>query len=747
MSIFNTNAKPPRNKRPLGIDERRTAQHEQGVPIPVWFGTQRIGVTMLTEPFNRVVEPIGEQKKGAPQQSNNYATVVMALGHGPLTVLKQVWVDEDLWWDGPLARGVDEDSVPITIEDFGSGTLYWGTETQPIDPTLDALGIGHPAYRGIAYMVFPKAFLGQYSDSVPHFEVVANRQSLVYPYGAANDLDVNPMEAVMEVCMNPRFGRALADTGLVDGTNIASVATRLNAEGLSLSPILDNHVTLREFFDQIAEYINGWYRLDGFGKLIWGLFRDEGGGGTLVSETDMLSEPVLKLGSWNDTASAAQVVYTNSQRYWMPEATPPGFDAVNATITGITKQPVYERRWITDPSIAMRMANVLAQRNGRPWSTATLPLRPSKFPGLAPGDLLRLAYGHLGLNGQQVRVKTVEIAEPGVPELRAEVTTDVGSLSAAYHTPNDYVPPSSTSLTPVPADFEDLWELPASIGGSNRYPTIALLCAQPTLFTDSFFGWIQVSGGGYDRLSPPSSTGFAVRAKVITAVGTSGNIEVELMGVDVTLAKFSAADFTEGRVVAWCGGETVRVTAFTLLATRQFRLTATRGYYGTTPASLSVDDPVWLVNVRQLYTYILRVGAATSITMKIQPAVRRTGVDLADCDPLTITGDPANLLLPPPGDLQAFGLSSPTWTGTLDIPITWNSNDDHGPVLTVLEFWDPAGPTLVATVTVVVGQEEYVWDYATAVAALGGTPITFEIHAKHRSGSRIGGATVITVTR
>ena len=750
MSFFNSQNKAPRSKRPLGLDERRTAQHEQGNPVPVWWGTQRIGVTALVEPFNRTVKPAAGQKKGSKSPGDNYAAVAFVLGHGPLDVLREIWVDEDLWWSGELTRGVDEDSVAITIEDFGSGTLYWGTDAQTTDPTLDALAVGHPAYRGIAYMVFPTAYLGQNRDTVPNFEVVASRWG-VYPDGwtggaAANGLDVGPMDPVVEVMTSARLGRGLEDTDLIDLAGMATVGSVLAAEGLSLSPILDGQTTLRGFFAELAEYIDGWFRTDGDGRLAWGLLRYTGYWGPVLAESAMLGEPELRVGSWLDTAAVAQVTYTNSERYWMPEVVL-GVDSVNATITGTTKQPTYERRWVTDPEVAAKLADVIAQRNGRPWTTGTLQLRPSQVPGIEPGGIYRLSYGHLSLIAKPFRVVSVDIPDPGSPMVSAEITFDVGRLNGVYAAPPTYAAPASATLEPIAPAYQALWVLPSGIGGSDQYPVLALLCAQPTVATDSFKAHVQVSGGGYDPIDPPWSTAFAVRSKAKTSAGTSGGFDIELLGVDATLDRFTAADFSSGRIVAWLGIEAMTVTAIALVSAGRYTLTVARGAYDTTATAVAVDDPVWLVNTARLYTYQVEVDAPTSVTMKLQPAIRGRGVDLADCTPITISADPADVAPLPPTDLEALGSASPTWTGTDDILVTWTPTEPFGARPIVLEYWDPTGPTLLAEGDFPAGSVDYLCLYETAVEALGGTPITFEIRAMHRSGSNIGSATAITVTR
>ena len=265
MSFLSQRPKKARSKVPLGMDALGTASSETGVPVPVWWGTQRVAVSMIVEPFNRYTKPAKGQKKGGRAPANNYAAVVFALGHGPLVSVRQFWVDKELWYDGPLNRTLGADWDPITIPDFGSGRIYWGTETQPIDPTLAATGVDHPAFRGVAYAVFPKALLGTSRDTVPNFEVVATRHG-VSAFNTITALDENPMSGPVEVITNARFGLG-RDVASLDMTAFTAVADQLALEGLGLSPLLAEGVSVREFLAQIGEYIDGFFPYDSQGRL------------------------------------------------------------------------------------------------------------------------------------------------------------------------------------------------------------------------------------------------------------------------------------------------------------------------------------------------------------------------------------------------------------------------------------------------------------------------------------------------
>jgi hypothetical protein len=60
-------------------------------------------------------------------------------------------------------------------ESGGKVRVYWGTESQGVDPILAGDGVGHPAYRGQAYLVFKKLFFGENrTNAADHITLVAD---------------------------------------------------------------------------------------------------------------------------------------------------------------------------------------------------------------------------------------------------------------------------------------------------------------------------------------------------------------------------------------------------------------------------------------------------------------------------------------------------------------------------------------------------------------------------------------------
>lgn len=747
MSWFLGRNRAPKDRRPL-IDDGRVTQHESGSVRPVLWGTQRFATTALCDPFDRVVKPKKGQKKIGKTGGDTYATVALAICVGPIDTLHQIWVDEELWWDGPIHRLPAEDSTPITVEEWGSGTLYWGTATQPVDATLGAAFLPHPSYRRLAYFVFPKAFLGQ-RDTVPNFEVVVSRRGILPAWFTASSVgfDSNPIAPVIESALNDVWGRGVPENWL-DTASLLSVANALVAEGIGISPLITKSMTLRQLCSDIGEIVDGWFRVDGTGRLTCGLNRSIAPAGEVFREHAMLSPPEIKLGSWSDTASAVQIAFVNSSRAWLRDTPPPSGDSANYAVTRIQRRPVVEMPWVTNPATAAKLQDIAAQRRGRPYNTGRLYLRPSKSAGLAPGDLRRFSYGHQQIFDKAFRVTSVTQGAPGNPEKVVEITYDVGFLNQSFSVPPVYVPPPDNSETPVVATYQDVWVMPPLLGGSNRYPFVAVLCAQPTPMTDEFYGHQLIGVSSYAPLAPESSVGFSVRASIHASTGASGNVDVTILGIDTLLDRWEQTEYDQGRIVAlFESGEVMKVSLANLLVAGRYRLNGVRGAFGTTAAAVTAAQKVWLINAEQIYKVEFRVSISTVATFKIQPSIRRRRVDLALCAALAITVDPSSVAAPPPTSLAAHGTALNTWSATNDVRVSWVPREDFGPVAVRLEMWDPAGPTQVATIDLPYGSVEYLWPYAVAVAALGGTPVTFEVRARHRGGALYGPAATITVTR
>lgn len=145
-----------------------------GSPIPIVFGTQRVGgIVIWASPIReeQVRETVGG--KGGPEQEqvtyHYYRSFAVLLCEGPIGGVRRIWANGKLKYSkvplepgAPIGGGSFSEVIRSTVQQMRSSqygdkmTVYLGTEDQMPDPTMESfLGVGNvPAYRGYAYVVF-----------------------------------------------------------------------------------------------------------------------------------------------------------------------------------------------------------------------------------------------------------------------------------------------------------------------------------------------------------------------------------------------------------------------------------------------------------------------------------------------------------------------------------------------------------------------------------------------------------------
>lgn len=144
-----------------------------GVGIPIGYGTDRISGNVIWTTDLVETEHKSGGKGGAPEVTTYSYSVSFAVelcqtsfidGNGtlvnnPIKGISRIWADGRLIY-GPGSPG---NAYPFTI--------YYGTEDQEPDPTIEAEeGAGNvPAFRGYAYVVFDALQLQEFGNRVPNF--------------------------------------------------------------------------------------------------------------------------------------------------------------------------------------------------------------------------------------------------------------------------------------------------------------------------------------------------------------------------------------------------------------------------------------------------------------------------------------------------------------------------------------------------------------------------------------------------
>lgn len=117
-----------------------------GSVIPRISGTQLI---TFRQPFWKgplIAEPI---QTGGTTKYNYFMDLAYIICVGPIDGIHRFWQDGEL----RAEFGSAQTKLP--------GRLYTGTNTQSPDPTIQASETDVPAFRGVAYIVMPRFYLGE----------------------------------------------------------------------------------------------------------------------------------------------------------------------------------------------------------------------------------------------------------------------------------------------------------------------------------------------------------------------------------------------------------------------------------------------------------------------------------------------------------------------------------------------------------------------------------------------------------
>lgn len=154
------------------LDDLNVQTSTYGAFIPRNYGTMAQNCNVFWVQGDSLIEVRNTTTsggKGGPQTTTNtwsyYATFSVGLCKGPIDGIRRIWIGNQLWYDAGSSTLADIIASNQKADQF---TLYLGTDTQAADPLIQAdKGVANvPAYRGLAYIVFDRLPLADYSNSL-----------------------------------------------------------------------------------------------------------------------------------------------------------------------------------------------------------------------------------------------------------------------------------------------------------------------------------------------------------------------------------------------------------------------------------------------------------------------------------------------------------------------------------------------------------------------------------------------------
>jgi hypothetical protein len=640
------------------------------------------------------------------------------------------------------ALGADE--TTITIPDFGTATIHWGTETQAADAYLSSVsGIPHPPYKGICYIVFHQLFLGFNQTNAQNVEVVVERTPsfdwMSNPAHAVIAGDSNPACIVADTLFDRRAGLALDENLDVNTDSFDDAAEQFFAESVGLSPLTTRPEDLRTQWLAALEIVDAAPVLDTDGKIALSLQRlpqaqinaphpnvvQPNPPYPTITADNLSDLPNFQPGDWSGVTNETRLTFLDRDSGWQPDFAE-WKDNAGIYAKDRPEPQTLDRQLVTHRDLALRLVAIAGQVAALPAKNGTLKLifAPDLYIALAPGSLFQFTYTpRSALNGLY-RVTSRAWPDPAKPEFEIEVAVDRSYLyTQALPAPASQVvtslgvvksidpiqSPTAPPLEPIPdtARFA-IVELPPAL--CPNQPALAALIARDNASITTATLWL---GANYDWFGNPvnsfsqfaSVTKFAWHGALLADYPADTNvidlqtgILVQLDGVDLVLPDTTPFDALADRLLVFLGDEILSVTHATLLAVGLYRLQVVRGRFASPVTSHASGDVVFVVT---------RDALVPLTHPQFQPNnVARFKLtfgdgDVADVDPFDVSLTGASWRVPPPCALSVNGAKrNAVFSGVENFSIAWVLPDagatlQRCQIFTLLEFLTPDGSSVL----------------------------------------------------
>lgn len=151
------------------LDDLRTQMSVYGNPIPSFHGVYRTAGTVIWPSVLEAVEhEQTESAKGSGPEQKTYSytmSFAVLVCRGEIAGIRRIWANKKLIYDVSTSNeGATRDPA------IGQIRIYNGTETQEVDPLIEATDGESPAYLGYAYAMFEDYDVTEMNGRPPQFE-------------------------------------------------------------------------------------------------------------------------------------------------------------------------------------------------------------------------------------------------------------------------------------------------------------------------------------------------------------------------------------------------------------------------------------------------------------------------------------------------------------------------------------------------------------------------------------------------
>ncbi len=639
--LFTPKAKPAPDVALGNLDPYLVSSNQQAVPVPYLAGTYLVRLTWISSAFGLKITDVKAQtgkKSRSTVARDYYANIAGALCLGRIDSIKRIFLNSNLVWEGNLERENSGDgaiSKALTIEGYGDATIYWGTNAQSPDPLLQSdipnpdyvqtynestgtfsdngqpqflTGVSHPAYKGVAYIVFNQLYFGRNNTQAPMIDVEVTRNPnnarLISPPECQDriqyfiDTDgtggVNPVGIILDLLTSKMYGLGLSPAMLVS-ENWAALGSALEAQNelvggvpTYISIYLNRQTPISDLMSDIASYYDGWFRLVA-GKIDAGYFPQSDALDTdaleVVGDSESLGEPQINAEGWGEVNTSFQVNHLDANRHYQQVAVVRQ-NLAAFVIVQEQRAVTLDKPWITSASFAAAWITRFSNTQGVPGIKVSVNVTRRAAANLKAGDLFVFNYPLLNVSFV-LRIMSRNDDKMGGLSVGLECVQEPGLIPAPFAGGVDDAPGvPSTVATPLTIGRAVFIASPTLAGSAS--PTVALLIIRPTLMTLGFDAYISPDASSYTLLGEQPNYAAFGRLDISIAAGTnliSSPLTCTLNGVDLDLViSQSDADRDANTLLLFMNGEIFSVGEVIALGGNQFTVALNRALYSTAAA-------------------------------------------------------------------------------------------------------------------------------------------------------------------
>jgi hypothetical protein len=635
-----------------------------GLPYTIGWGTNRFKVNLIWYNGFKAIPHTTKQSagKGLGGSSSNTtytytASIMMAIGEGPLNTIRTVYRDK---------------SVLTSLAAAGL-SLATGTPSQAVWGYLTSLYPAQArAYARIAY-IYAQDYLLNDGATLPNHSFEGT-----WPTVLAGNLDADPRDVLVDFYTNSQYGLPGWGAGLLGNWSDYSLYCRAN--NLLVSPLLEAQVQASAFVKEIVDATNsGIFWSEGVLKIV--PYGDRTATANGVTWTPNLTpvydltendfdpnndQPVqVEILDQSDAYNVVQVEFLDRTNQYNV-AIAPAFDDANIDLYGVRKKDPVTWHAFCDAGIAQHAAQLLLQSTLYKRLRYTFVL-PWSFILLEPMDLVSITTttDELKLTRQLVRI--LEISEDGDDMLSIVAEhVDIGTAGAATyasHSGSGYAP--NFDVAPGSVSPPALINAPTSLTKGDRQVWCAAGSTSPNWGGCDVY--ISVDNITYQRVG---SIRGAARYGTLTAAlpsaadpDVTNTLAVTLATSLGVLGNATAAEAAAGGSISLVGNELVTYETATLTGANTYGLTRLhRGFQGTGIASHAIGERfVRLDDAIFKFSYAnLNVGSTIYVKMPSFNVFGRAIEDIATVTAYTVSLATQTALPDVPTGLAL----SQTWAGS-----------------------------------------------------------------------------------